>query len=42
MSIRVHVDVVSAEELIFSGQIDFAVSPAKPASSASTHGTRRC
>ena len=27
MSIRVHVDVVSAEELIFSGQTDFAVFP---------------
>jgi len=27
MAIRVHVDVVSAEELIFSGQTDFAVFP---------------
>lgn len=27
MSLRVHVDVVSAEELIFSGQTDFAVFP---------------
>lgn len=27
MSIRVHVDVVSAEELIFSGETDFAVFP---------------
>lgn len=27
MSLRVHVDVVSAEELIFSGETDFAVFP---------------
>ncbi|HAY27408.1 MAG TPA: F0F1 ATP synthase subunit epsilon [Candidatus Accumulibacter phosphatis] len=27
MAIRVHVDVVSAEELIFSGETDFAVFP---------------
>ena len=27
MPLRVHVDVVSAEELIFSGQTDFAVFP---------------
>lgn len=27
MSIRVHVDVVSAEELIFAGETDFAVFP---------------
>jgi F-type H+-transporting ATPase subunit epsilon len=27
MTIRVHVDVVSAEELIFSGETDFAVFP---------------
>jgi len=40
MAIRVHVDVVSAEELIFSGQTDFAVFPGEEANLVSIRGTR--
>ena len=42
MAISVHCDVVSAEESIFSGTVEFAVFPVKPASSASCRTTRRC
>jgi F0F1-type ATP synthase epsilon subunit len=37
----IHVDVVSAEESIFSGEARFVALPVKPASSASTRATRR-
>lgn len=42
MPLRVHVDVVSAEELIFSGETDFAVFRAGRANWASIRGIRRC
>ena len=41
MAISVHCDVVSAEESIFSGVVEFAVFPGEAANSASIRTIRR-
>jgi F0F1-type ATP synthase epsilon subunit len=41
MAHTIHVDVVSAEEQIFSGEAEFVVLPESTASSASIRATRR-
>ncbi len=41
MANTIHVDVVSAESSIYSGEAEFVVRPAKPASSASIRATPR-